>query len=507
MGIASFADEASLDSTGVEGDGKRQLGNVLKAIALHAKDVGYCQVLLRLISWLTGLALDEAFAVCAVIWQGMNYVGAVLLLLMTSAQETAECDLGELSAQEAAFWLTLALIRHKGMAELWRGNMPGLSLSLVLNVLCRLQWFVTLFARVVPLPTLERVWDLFLLDGWKAIYRVALAITAQLRPLLLTMVKHILWRKGEYFRKNPKLGLDALSTEQLLAHALQYKVTRSILKRLEEERHLEQTPLSHEHRMLFPALDRDDDAAAQCVSLNFIRSQLQHFDTDVASDTVFLQRKIEAAERAQAQALSARYAATYTLSEATFDLNERSELRLRLRAQIRELQAIAIAEASASSASSDSSPVLPTWTTPVEFFNSRVLSCFERLPLASSRNGEAPGSFDDGVEGLDDEDEEQRELRRNLVHLEVLVPHLAADLRVIQRKLVDNEQELRSLRQRLRGLQHDAQLARVEVEEAQQFKDRLADQLLQILLASEKLKNTRMQQLFAEVDEVVELRG
>ncbi|RLN48387.1 hypothetical protein BBJ28_00006830 [Nothophytophthora sp. Chile5] len=403
----------------------------------------------------------------------MNYVVAVLLMMMNSAQETAECDLGELSAQEAAFWLTLALIRHKGMAELWRGKMPGLSQC------------IYLFQQLMQLHFYD----------------------------LSVHLRHI----GEYFRKNPKLGLDALSIEQLLEHALQYKVTRSILKRLEEERHLEvsietehaanaqcQTPLSHEHRMLFPALDRGDDAAAQCVSLNFIRSQLRHFDTDVASDTVFLQRKIEAAERAQAQALSARYAATYALSEATFDLNERSELRLRLRAQIRELQAIAIAEASASSASSDSPSVLSTWSTPVEFFNSRVLSCFERLPLASSRNGEPPGSFDDGVEGLDGEDEE---LRRNLVHLEVLVPHLAADLRVIQRKLVDNEHELQSLRQRLRGLQHDAQLARVEVEEAQQFKDRLADQLLQILLASEKLKNTRMQQLFAEVDEVVELRG
>jgi hypothetical protein len=30
-----------------DSDGKRQLGNVLKAVALHATDIGYCQVRLK----------------------------------------------------------------------------------------------------------------------------------------------------------------------------------------------------------------------------------------------------------------------------------------------------------------------------------------------------------------------------------------------------------------------------------------------------------------------------
>lgn len=240
--------------------------------------------------------------------------------------------------------------------------------------------------------------------------------------------------------------------------------------------------------MLFPSLDKEDDAAAQRESLAQIRSKLRRFDADVASDSVFLQQKIEAAERAQAQALSTRYATTYALSEATSELNERTEIKTRLRSKFRKQLAVAISEASSSSSASSAAS---TWTSPLEYINTRMLSCFERIPLISDHST----SFtSEDVTGEDEEAE------RNLVHLEVLVPHLAVELRVLQRALAYNERLLQPLQHRVRQLQRETQLARVEVEETQLFKDRLADQLLHVMLASEKLKNERMQQLFAEVD-------
>uniref|UniRef100_H3GKL6 Uncharacterized protein n=1 Tax=Phytophthora ramorum TaxID=164328 RepID=H3GKL6_PHYRM len=299
---------------------------------------------------------------------------------------------------------------------------------------------------------------------------------------------------SEFFRKNPKLGLEEVfGPGILLERALEYKVTRSSLQQLEEERHLEQTPLSEEHRMLFPALEREGDAAAQRKALELIRSKLKRFDSDVASDTIILQQKIEAAERAQAQAMSVRYAIAYELSEAAIELNERVEVKNRLRSKFRKLMSVAIAAASSSSSSSarSSASVLPSWVHPFDFINERMASCFERLPLISSFT-------DSGY--IDTDDEEDEEVQRNLVHLNALVPEMAAELRLLQRSVAYNERFLRPLLQRTSRLQRDAQLARVEVEETQQFKDRLADQLLQIMLASEKLKNERMQQLFAEVD-------
>ncbi|CAH0521237.1 unnamed protein product [Peronospora belbahrii] len=517
-GIKSLEDQATLKLTGMEGeisrdiertfpadpffsdedDGRRLLGNVLKAVAVYADDIGYCQ--------------------------GMNYVVASLLLVMKDVREIKTLDLDGLSMQEAAFWVTASFIRRKGMADLWKHKMPGLSQCIYLfQELLRLhfhdlsthfrqiglhssilvtQWFVTIFARVLPTQVLVRFWDLFLMDGWKAVYRVALAITEELRPKFLAMD---LEQCSEYFRKHPKLGLEkTLSPEKLLHCALKFKVTRSSLKRLEEERHLEylrlrlqQTPLSEEHRMLFPTLAHEDDVGEQRKSFKLIRAKLRRFDTDVASDTVFLQHKIEVAEKAHAQAMSIRYAIAYELSEASIELDERIEIKVRLRSKFCKLMETAVTEATTASTRSTRSS-FTTWINPLEFINERMASCFERLPLLSSFT-EDEGKFH--ASDNDTDDEEDEEAQQNLKHLDMLVPRLAAELRLIQRSLAYNQRFLRPLLQRTRQLQRDAQLARIEVEEAQLFKDRLADQLLHIMLTSEKLKNKRMQELFAEVDE------
>lgn len=251
--------------------------------------------------------------------------------------------------------------------------------------------------------------------------------------------------------------------------------------------------------MLFPTLEHEGDAAAQRKSLELIRSKLQRFDTDVASDTVFLQHKIEAAEKAQAQAMSVRYAIAYELSEAAIELNERIEIKNRLRSKFRKLMSTAITEATTASTTSSSASSFTTWINPLEFINERMASCFERLPLLSSYT-DTRARDELHVGDNDTDDEEDEEAQRNLKHLEILVPQLAAELRLLQRSLAYNQRCLHPLLQRTRRLQRNAQLARVEMEETQLFKGRLADQLLQIMLSSEKLKNERMQQLFAEAD-------
>ncbi|KAL7684608.1 putative Rab-GTPase-TBC domain-containing protein [Plasmopara halstedii] len=517
--IKKLEDRAILKATGVEGeidrdiertfpndrffsddgDGKRLLGNVLKAVALYADDVGYCQ--------------------------GMNYVVASLLLVMKDAENTMALNLDNFSMQEVAFWLTLALIRRKGMDELWKHKMPGLSRCIFLfqqllkqhfydlsahfrqigmhSSIMVTQWFVTVFARVLDTQTLVRVWDLVFMDGWKAVYRVALALIARLRPTLLAMD---LEQCSEFLRWNPKLGLETvLSPSIFLEHALSYKVTRFSLKQLEEERHLEylrlrlqQTPLSEEHRLLFPTLQQDGDISAKKKALELIRSKLERYDTDVASDTIVLQNKIEAAEKAHASTMSVCYAIAYELSESTIELKERIEIKRRLRAKFRSRLNTAINEATTSSSANASAPRFTMWGNPFEFLNERMASCLDRLPLVSKW---LDTEHELHVANIETDIENDEETQRTLRHLEMLVPHLTAELRLLQRSIAYNERFLQPLLQRTRLLQRDAELARIEVEEAQVFKDRLADQLLQIMLTSEKLKNKRMQQLFAEVDQ------
>ncbi|CAI5723786.1 unnamed protein product [Hyaloperonospora brassicae] len=516
-GIDNLDDKATLEMTGVEGeisrdiertfpansffsgegDGRRLLGNVLKATAAYESGVGYCQ--------------------------GMNYVVAALLFVAKSAEEASDLYLNghQISEQEVAFWLTISLIRRKGMADMWKHEMPGLPQCFYVfqrllkkhfydlsvhfqqigmhSSIFVTQWFVTLFARVLPVHVLVRVWDVILVDGWKTVYRVAIAIIAELQPILLTMD---LDQCSNFFRRSPALGLEeSFSATLLVQQALDYKVTRSSLKQLEEERHLEylrlrlqQAPLSDEHRVFFPLLRHETDAVTEQEPLDLIRFTLQRFDKDVASDTVVLQHKIEAAERAYAQAMSTSCAISHEYSVATSELNECIEVKNRLLLKFRKLMTTAIREATSSSTgSSRSRPT--TWIKPLDFINRRMAHCLERLPVLLN-SADAGGK----LQSFTIDDEEDEEVHQNLKHLDILVPQLAAELRLVQRALAHNQQLLRPLVQRTRRLQSSVQFARVEVEEAHLFKDRLTDQLLHIISTSEQIRNERMQQLFAEVD-------
>jgi hypothetical protein len=89
---------------------------------------------------------------------------------------------------------------------------------------------------VLSLDVLARVWDLVLVDGWKMVYRVALAVTEHVRPHIINLDMEAC---SDYFRKHPRLGLDSLSADVLLSKAFSYKVTRKMLVQLDEERHLE----------------------------------------------------------------------------------------------------------------------------------------------------------------------------------------------------------------------------------------------------------------------------
>lgn len=260
---------------------------------------------------------------------------------------------------------------------------------------------------------------------------------------------------------------------------------------------LQKTPLSYEHSVLFPSLSD----AQGTESLQLIRSQLALFDSDVASDTVVLRQKIEASDKALVAATAALHEASYALTDATFALEDHVEAKQRLRAQFDALCALAVAEATAPSRSSRPSAstrrALQLWSpaATLAYLNSRVFSCLERatwIALRSSRES------DEQQQNFDTEHDEEEE--RKLAHLDVLVPHLAADLRAIQRKMVTNAMALHGAQDSYVALQQRWQLARVALDELQQFKDRLSDQMLQLLLASEAMKSSKMQELFAQVD-------
>lgn len=150
------------------GQGQRQLRDVLLAYATLDKEVGYCQ--------------------------GMNFFTALLLCYMP---------------EEDAFWVLVRLMQgslhcmrslydqglialHRCLFQLRgliRAKLPKLHHHFAAEDLdCAWfasEWFVTIYARSFPLELVVRVWDVFLLEGWKVVFRVALALLHIIQPQLM----------------------------------------------------------------------------------------------------------------------------------------------------------------------------------------------------------------------------------------------------------------------------------------------------------------------------------
>ncbi len=49
------------------------------------------------------------------------------------------------------------------------------------------KWFMTLFACFLPYMLIEQIFDMFLLEGWRAIFRIGVALLKVLEPELIKM--------------------------------------------------------------------------------------------------------------------------------------------------------------------------------------------------------------------------------------------------------------------------------------------------------------------------------
>ncbi|MEW5316343.1 MAG: hypothetical protein WDW38_007722 [Sanguina aurantia] len=153
-----------------QGQGQTALYHVLRAYSTYNQSVGYVQ--------------------------GMGFICAVLLTYMT---------------EEEAFWTLVAVMSGHRHAALEGMYLPGLPLlkcclfqfqELLSEKLPKLashmlgldpavepvhyatHWFNTIFSYTLPFPHLLRVWDVFMLEGIKVLFRVGLAILQHAEPRL-----------------------------------------------------------------------------------------------------------------------------------------------------------------------------------------------------------------------------------------------------------------------------------------------------------------------------------
>ncbi|KAL2246215.1 TBC1 domain family member 2B [Sesamum indicum] len=149
-------------------EGHAALRRVLVGYSFRDSDVGYCQ--------------------------GLNYVAALLLLVMKTEEE--------------AFWMLAVLLENVLVNDCYTNNLSGChveqrvfkdlltkkcpriaahleALEFDVSLVCT-EWFLCLFSKSLPSETTLRVWDVLFYEGAQVLFNVALAIFKMNERQLLT---------------------------------------------------------------------------------------------------------------------------------------------------------------------------------------------------------------------------------------------------------------------------------------------------------------------------------
>jgi TBC1 domain family member 10 len=212
---------------GVTAPGQQMLRNMLRAYANYNTKVGYCQ--------------------------GMGFLAATLLL--------------QIEEEEDAFWAFVGLMEGKkyrmnaifspGFPELqtafyvfeglMRKRMPTLYKHLhnkyqIHPSFYSTHWFMTVFTYYFNFGLVSRIWDMFLYEGWKPVYRIALA-------LMKIEEKNLLHLHSETdLLLALKVIQEAKSPSELLKAASHIKFKTATVNRLAAEFEYQQQQQQHKSK-------------------------------------------------------------------------------------------------------------------------------------------------------------------------------------------------------------------------------------------------------------------
>lgn len=184
-----------------------QLRNVLQVYSLNNGRKGYCQ--------------------------GLNYIAGLTLLITGN--------------EEKAFWLLFVLLNnllpdyysvsmHDVRVDIWvlgelvRKRLPLLHAHLEANnlsvaLICT-KWFLCLYVDTLPTESVLRVWDSLFFEGWKVLFRVALALFKMSEKELLEIKD-----PGELYERCKDLGKTQYNCHKLMQVGFSIKLKKkSILK-------------------------------------------------------------------------------------------------------------------------------------------------------------------------------------------------------------------------------------------------------------------------------------
>ncbi|XP_033638800.1 TBC1 domain family member 2B-like [Asterias rubens] len=183
----------------IESKGIPRLRRVLKAYSVHNPAIGYCQGLNRL-AGIGLLYLDEENAFWCLV--------AIIECIMP-ADYYSKTLIGSQTDQR--------VFKDLLAEKLPRLNVHldtyGIDLSLV-----TFNWFITIFCDNIPAETMVRIWDTFLYEGNKVLFRFALAFFKMSESQLLKLNDYI--QIFNFLRKMPSRMKDVQRLSQIAFHEL-----------------------------------------------------------------------------------------------------------------------------------------------------------------------------------------------------------------------------------------------------------------------------------------------
>ena len=195
-----------------KGNGKLILINVLSALAFIRPEIGYCQ--------------------------GMNFIAGALIELIEE--------------EEKIFWIFLSFIDNIDMNLLYLKNIPDYSIRVFqLNYFIKLyfpdlflhfkrnqitpdiifsKWILTIYANYLSFDLLYKIWDLFIIDKWKAIFRIAIILLDTMKEKLLNLDlnKFCIFIKSKEIKEN-------VQYKYICQRYNDYKISNKKLRELKEE--------------------------------------------------------------------------------------------------------------------------------------------------------------------------------------------------------------------------------------------------------------------------------
>lgn len=193
------------------GKGQLALFRLLRSIAIRISDIGYCQSMNFIVATLIGVFPDNEAAV---------FECALALLLRHSLVDLYRPKFEKLGVVVWQF------------DKVVEGFLPKVHAALVKHGVnseyYAIQWFLTLFASDLPQDIVRRIWDRFLVAGWRIVVQVGLALLYSIRDTLPTM--NTCQALGFLRRFGRASKYEA---EELLRLATTFKVSHRMLSALE----------------------------------------------------------------------------------------------------------------------------------------------------------------------------------------------------------------------------------------------------------------------------------